>query len=339
MEPAKPYSDLRKAPRLALADAVPLPGPLSIHIEPTNVCNFKCVFCPESFDDFHEVSGGKFMLAPPDFDRVARQIKAMGTVKTINFYMMGEPFLNRNLCAYIRLAKDLGAAEKLIVTSNGSLLGQALWQPVLDSGLDYLRISIYGGDEGRQKSNTQAGVPLSRIQENIRGLKALRDGQGLAKPFIYVKMIESPDAAENQAFLERFRGVGDEVQLEPVMNWNDPVEGNLSKLSETELLEKPYFAKKKEKCPFPFYMLIINADLKVGICCVDWNKKTIIGDLNTQSLSEVWNGKALRDFQLAHLEGKRHSLDACAKCTYLHTAPDNLDALSAETFLARLPQA
>ncbi|HTB34681.1 MAG TPA: SPASM domain-containing protein, partial [bacterium] len=111
-----------------------------------------------------------------------------------------------------------------------------------------------------------------------------------------------------------------------------------SKLDGQALLAQPYFAKKKEKCPFPFYMLIINADLKVGLCCVDWNKKTIVGDLNTQTLKEVWNGKALRDFQLTHLEGKRHSLEACAKCTYLHTAPDNLDSLDPAAFLARAPK-
>jgi len=49
-----PYAQLKTGPRISLADQVPLRGPLSIFVEPTNICNFKCVFCPESFSNYEE---------------------------------------------------------------------------------------------------------------------------------------------------------------------------------------------------------------------------------------------------------------------------------------------
>ena len=53
-----PYSLLRQAPRVNLVESVPLPGPMAVYLEVTNICNFKCVFCPESFDNYEEKAGG-----------------------------------------------------------------------------------------------------------------------------------------------------------------------------------------------------------------------------------------------------------------------------------------
>ena len=39
------YKDRIKEDRLNLLDSIPLNGPLTVHIEPTNICNFKCKFC------------------------------------------------------------------------------------------------------------------------------------------------------------------------------------------------------------------------------------------------------------------------------------------------------
>ena len=119
------------------------------------------------------------------------------------------------------------------------------------------------------------------------------------------------------------------------MNWNDPEEGNLSGIDPVQLQKKGYFANKKEACPFPFYTLVIHSDLKLSACCVDWDKKVVVGDLRTQTLREIWQGESLRDLQLAHLKKHRQMLPGCRNCTYLHTAPDNLDGLTPENFVTR----
>ncbi len=330
------YASLRTQKRIDLVEAIPLKGPLSVYIEPTNICNFKCIFCPESFSDYEERAGGLFRLSPEDFAHIAEQIKNIGTVETLNFYMMGEPLANKHLIEYIESAKCQALGRKLILTSNGSLLNSDKYEKLCKSGLDYLRISIYGPNEAAHAANTGSAIKLARIKENVAGLKAFRDSHGYSKPYIYLKMIESRLPAENQAFLDTFRDTGDEVLLEPVMNWNDPEQGNLSQVNPTELQQSSYFSHKKEACPFPFYTVVIHSDLRVSACCVDWDKKTLIGDLRTQSLKEIWNGEKLRTLQLRHLEKRRHELEGCRNCTYLHTAPDNIDSLSAATFAERI---
>ena len=333
--PSTPYSSLRSQGRIDLVEAIPLSGPLTIYLEPTNICNFKCLYCPESFDNYKETAGGHFHLSIDDFKVVAKQIKEMGTVKTLNFYMMGEPFVNKQLTQFISLAKSESIADRVIVTSNGTLVKPAIYQDICDSHLDYLRVSIYGANESSHAANTQSSFRLSRIKDNIGGLKRFRDERGRNRPFIYIKMIESPSADDNHQFKKIFAGAGDELFIEPVMNWNDPEEGNLSGQARDTALSRQYFSARKQVCPFPFYTLVIHSDLKVSVCCVDWNKQTVVGNLRNESLADVWKGDALRAFQLKHLQRRKHELAGCKTCTYLHTAPDNIDSLTESAFLKR----
>lgn len=330
------YTQLRgSARRLDLVAAAPITAPLSIYVEPTNVCNLKCSFCPESFPDYEAKTGGPSSLDLETFGRVCDQILALGRLRTLNLYMLGEPFANRRLPDFIALAKARGVADRIAVTSNGTLLNESMAERVIASGLDYLRISIYGTDQESFTRITTSRIPFDRIRTQVRRLKELRDAQGLGKPYIYVKMIDNADVAANEQFLALFAPVCDEVAIEPVMNWDDPEEGRLSGRPRDELLSTPYFGRRKEVCPFPFYSLVVHSDLAVSVCCVDWAKRTVVGHLRTETLEQIWRGDALRRFRMMHLERRSHENPACRSCTFLHTAPDNLDALSPEEFARR----
>ena len=92
----------------------------------------------------------------------------------------------------------------------------------------------------------------------------------------------------------------------------------------------------KKVCPAPFYTLVIHSDLKVSVCCVDWDKQAVVGDLSNQTLQEIWNGQKLYAFQLLHLNGNKNELSGCKNCTYLHTCPDYIDELTSNKFNDRL---
>jgi radical SAM protein with 4Fe4S-binding SPASM domain len=322
-----PYSQLRHQPRIDLASAIPLPGPMTIHVEPGNACNFKCTFCPESFADYREKAGGLHMLKVEDFATVVRQIDILGRLKVMNMHMMGEPFANKNLEQMFKMAKQADIADKVICTTNGTLLRENRWQTVCESGLDYLRVSIYGCTQKAHEERTQSSVPLKTVIDNVRGLKTCRDSHGFTTPFICVKYVSS-SPCEDHMFRLMFADAGDETHVEALHNWHDPEEKNLAGIPTEELLSQPNFAKKKEVCPFPFYTLIIHADLQVGVCCVDWSKKTIVGNLRTQTLFDIWHGQKLRDFRLMHIRRRRSENEACSNCTYLHTLTDNVDSVA-----------
>jgi len=156
----------------------------------------------------------------------------------------------------------------------------------------------------------------------------LRDKLRRKSPFIYIKMIDT-FSSENEIFKNMYKGVADEVCVEPPMNW-DGQRDFMGNLYPNEKINKGLFppAKKVKKvCPFPFYSLVIKCNGDVVACCVDWSKQTKIGNMKEESLSEIWSGQHLREFRKMHLEGRREENEACRNCTYLYTSPDNIDNL------------
>lgn len=330
------YAERIKQKRINLVDSIPLPGPLSVHIEPTNVCNFKCKFCPHFFPNYKEKARGLFHLSNEDFKIVANQLSTVPRLKQLNIFLMGEPFLNKNLTNFIKLAKDKKLSEWYMVSSNGTLLTSEKYKALCQSGLDFLRISIFGSNEEIHGNITQSKIKLSKVKENIANFQKFKSLNGFSKPRTLVKMIDTGSVDENEKFLKDFTGLGDEILLEPLTNWNDPVEGNLSKKSKSDLMSTKHYHRKKKVCPYPFYSLIIHSDLKVSVCCVDWGKKNLIGDLRKETLIEIWNGEKLKNIQLKNIQGKKRDIEGCRNCSYLHTAIDNIDALDEKTFRSRL---
>ena len=338
------YSSLRNKERLPLERLLPLSFPLSIYIEVTNRCNFRCKFCPESFDDFAEKTGGIVNLDLRLYQRIIREIVDHGVTKVLRFYMMGEPLLNQNLTEMIGEAKREGI-ERTELTTNGTLLSPSLGQKLIDCGLDYIRISIYAVDQDRHERITGSRFRVAKIIDNIKRLKRLRDSSSTHHPHIYVKMIDSLDERENRLFIETYQEIGDEVVVEKPMNWNgyenrnlienaysaSGIENSVELLNQVELYEY-----KKEVCPFPFYSLVINSNADVVVCCVDWNRSTKIGNLKNKTLTEIWNGEELRQFRDMQLSRRRNTNPSCKNCVFLYTSPDNLDRISPEKIEAIL---
>lgn len=334
------YSSLRPEKRVNLVEESPIPYPFTLYVEPTNICNFKCVYCPESFDDYKEQAGGLHKLDLPTFEKLADQIKDLcgeRGLKRLFFHMMGEPFVNKQLIDLVRVASREKLAEKIFVTSNGSLLTEKIARELVTSGLDYLRISVYGTNQENFAARTRSPIDLNKIVENVARLRRIRDAESPdGKPFIYVKMIDTGNADENREFFELFSPAADEIALEDVMNWNEEQEKGLSQIDEQKMLSQNMFKHKKNVCSFPFFSLVVNADLQVSVCCVDWAKKAVVGNLKHHTLREIWHGDALHAFRIKHLQGRREELEACKNCTFLYTHPDNLDALSAEEYHSRI---
>lgn len=70
---------------------------------------------------------------------------------------------------------------------------------------------------------------------------------------------------------------------------------------------------ENDKCVLPFRQLIIRPDGKVSACCNDALGIITLGDLQNESIVDVWNGKAFCDLRTKLLEG-RGNVDLCSKC-------------------------
>jgi len=325
------YARLRDRARNSIASVLPLAGPFALNLETTNVCNFRCRMCPVSFADYEEQVGGVTTMPSERISRLFDELRGFPRLRVLRFHSEGEPLINKDLAALIRECNDKQISERTELTSNGSALTERIADALVDSRLTYLRVSIYGMTDERQRFVTQSKISVERIQRNVAALRRIRDAKRSSYPHIYVKMIDGQDAGEKEAFFATYRPIADEVELETPMDWNSYEQRDLAG-AVVQLGRGKERRPGRAVCPYPFYSLVIKASGDVVACCVDWNKKTCVGNIHEQSLKEIWFGERLRKFRRMHLERRRHENSSCRNCSFFNDVPDDLDSVPAHEF-------
>ena len=124
-----PFSTAYQCNRLTLMDVVPLDVPLCVCIEPTNVCNFKCLMCWQSTKEYEEGGGPFLNMTDELFDKLIEDLKAFcqhqgKKIKLIKLYSTGEPLLHPGIGAMVRKIKAADVCDEMEITTNASLLTQ-----------------------------------------------------------------------------------------------------------------------------------------------------------------------------------------------------------------------
>lgn len=328
------YKELRQQARIDLAASSPLPAPLTIYLEPTNVCNFRCVMCPESMPDYSERAGYYEAMDWNLYREIIRQIQEFGQpLRSLKLYFEGEPLLNRRLPEMIVEARINEIANRIEVTTNGSMLHSAAADALIESGLDYLQVSIYSVlTDDHARITGQARFTPADISANVWRLRRQRDQRGSTKPFIHVKLMYDSERGRRE-FERIYANLADEISVQAQHNWMGDIRSE-SLVQIKGLDEQP--TRTKRACAFPFYMLTVKANGDVSVCCVDWRGGLKLGNVAEQSLMQMWTGEKMQEIRMLHLAGSRDSLTACRDCDALFTSPDNLDSLTADEYARRV---
>ena len=75
-------------------------------------------------------------------------------------------------------------------------------------------------------------------------------------------------------------------------------------------------AKPTEPCEKPFSELVVYWDGKVGLCNHDWDNKTFLGDLNLQTVEQVWRNYNYQRVREAHKSSNRCKVPSCVDCCF-----------------------
>jgi MoaA/NifB/PqqE/SkfB family radical SAM enzyme len=309
--------------RRDLAKLLPLDTPLSLSIDPASICNFKCGFCAcgranrQNWAPHRKVGVLEWELFCGIIDgmRFPQQIKAL------HLYKEGEPLLNPRLADMVAYAKLGGVAERVDFTTNAALLMPDKGRELVAAGLDRVNISIEGLDDEGYKRNSGVNFSFETIVENVRSLYECRE-----QLRIFVKIPqEFLGTHTTNEFYDTFGDMCDEIAVEHLSNcWpefeydtGDAQASNVNGLDVTP----------NEICPLLFYHMTVNSDGTASACYVDWNRKLIIGDAKTETLTDIWTGTALATLRRAHLNLCRDTFSPCANCGELRLNQiDSVDA-------------
>ena len=303
--------------RHSLAEMIPLSTPLSVQLFPIYACNFKCKYCFQAipYDNRGEVCNNTTMSLET-FKKFVEDAKKFGDkIKAIHFAGYGEPLLHPDIDKMIKILVDSDVAEVVDIITNASLLNKTLSRKLLEAGLGKLRISLQGLDSKAYKEVSDVEIDFSKFKQNIKDFKEMRDRYNY-KTEIYIKILDAAlgDYTERE-FYETFSPMCDYIAVE-----------HLSPLV-SDLKYEDMFSSKKEfndsvrgdkraelkVCPWPFYMFLINPDGDVSPCCNHY-KPIVLGNINKDSIVDVWNSAILKTFQKQQLLNNRNVYEACRTC-------------------------
>lgn len=74
---------------------------------------------------------------------------------------------------------------------------------------------------------------------------------------------------------------------------------------------------KRPACAGLWNTPMVHVDGSLTTCCLDEGMKNCLGNLKENSLSELWNGKTINEWRLAHVEGRfSDSGPLCSSCNW-----------------------
>ena len=282
--------------------------PLELHLELTNICNAKCIFCPYPLQQRAEntMSDDIFYRAVDDFIRIGGG--RVGLTPIVGDSLIDDQFLERVI--YLRKQPCI---REILLTTNGILLDRFGIDAILTSGLSEITISTSGFD-----SQSYAAIYRSTQYERMRKNVALlvkRNVEMGNKVKIKIsfrsyrsenQLLSDPDFQEIKKFnpdldiAVAFSNGGDRIkELIPPMKFR---------------LSRP---RKYEACVNLYHGPTVLWDGTVMACfcltSMDAGHWLEIGNITKNSLLEMWTGDKLKEIRAQFSNNKKLN-PVCEKC-------------------------
>lgn len=275
-------------------------APYCVKIENTNACNSRCIMCPH--DKMKRRIG---FMDWKLFEKVVDECTRLG-VEHISLHGFGEPFLDKTFPEKVKYAKSKGI-KRISTSTNASLLNADVATRLVDSGLDEIVISIDAATK-ETFEKIRIGLDYATVETNTINLVKIRDEKGSKKPFVVVDFVElNENKNDKNLFIKKWKNIADHVSISPLHNWG-------GKKLQVERVHKnvPY----RVPCRLLWTDLVVNWDGTVPLCCLDTENEIILGNLNENTIQEIWKGEKLNNIRKKQIEGRFDEISMCRNCKF-----------------------
>jgi len=315
-----------------------------IQVEATSYCNAACTYCPYTVYRQHWL---RRHLSSETFGRL---LPVFRKTKLVHLQGWGEPLLNPHFFEMVRLAKEQGC--QVGTTTNGTLLGKERLTEIVDLDLDIIAFSLAGTNQENDKirRGTSLAQILQDIKildelkrerktskpeihiaymllhsglEDIVSLPSLLEDLGVSQVVIStLDFIPSQELVE-EAFLSP---PAEPANLENMLN-NIVADGKRRGVSVhyqipamepqsfcTENVQRSLFISSDGGVsPCVFTGLPVSKASLVKDGTVQAYTPLSLGNVNDESLSQIWWKKAYRNFRNSFSAGK--FAQPCISCS------------------------
>ncbi|MBI5642829.1 MAG: SPASM domain-containing protein [Deltaproteobacteria bacterium] len=278
--------------------------PFFIWIEPTSFCNLKCVTCPQSMG--RPIERGYMRL-----DLYKKALSEVSGFKPmmVSLHLGGEPLMHKEIAEMIRLAKTAGL--EVTLASNAALLTKDKAQEIINAGLDGITVN-FSADKASFEKNYK-GAKWDIVYNHMREFLEIKKARGSVKPIFSIQLLvnenEAASAGKNIEELKRlFNGLPVDSIIDVKMhNWSGDYADKSGKKA----------WGKGTPCSHLWSSMVIRWNGDVVPCCRDLEGDMVLGNINNEPLSEVWNNRNSVDMRKKHKEGRFKEIPICRNCSKL----------------------
>jgi radical SAM protein with 4Fe4S-binding SPASM domain len=289
--------------------------PFSISIEPTTACNLRCPECPSGLRAFSRPTGN---LRSDFFRKTIDDLHR--DLSFLIFYFQGEPYINPDFLDMVQYASQRGIYT--ITSTNGHFLNEENARKTIESGLDRLIISVDGSTQEVYEQYRKSGkleVVLQGARNVVKWKKKLKSK---TPHLIFQFLVVRPNEHQIPEIYKLAEEIGiDEVKLKTAQIYDyaqgNPLIPNQDRYSRYRKQADGSYRIKNQllnHCWKLWHACVITWDGVVVPCCFDKDAQYRMGNLQEQSLREVWQQQPYREFRQQLLKG-RDKIDICTNCT------------------------
>ena len=300
------------------------PGALLIDI--TNRCNAKCVWCPNP--DLTNVGAMDMDV----YRKIVDDYGSRGGVLT--FGTFGEPLMDKHMKERIEYLKRYPKIHKVEVLTNGFFLNDNIVSTILEHGVG---VDISLDELDKQTFEDVKKMSFDVVRDNIvKFLEANSKAEHPVPVNIRIKTIKTIEETLEQELFKIIASHNCSVALNSIddniiSNWAGKLdkesfikEYEISTADKTRFTHKRFNQKNIAPCTQLWKWMVVYWDGSVVLCCADMFSRSIVGDLKSNSITEVWNGLHMKNLRNQMVNRKRFEVPICQDCD-IHLSWHNLN--------------
>lgn len=285
-----------------------------INIEFVSYCNLRCKLC--SLDH----TKTKIRMSPEILKRFFENIlddKRFRSVKTIHLYNAGEVLLHPKLSEMLGIIQHFKKIfadrsvpfPRIALLTNATLLDQENSEILIHSQvLDNIRFSMDGGskemfEEMRERAKWDSFV------KNVSQFCELNKKSSKPIPTGIITLVDYKNKLNTDWMSAEFKSLLDTVdgyELRYAHNWGGDVE--------IEELNNKNKKSYKVGCSLLMHQLVLLPNGDVTVCCADLNSKGVIGNINKETLFDIYKKPQRLEMLNKFIRGKKKDIDLCKNC-------------------------
>ena len=274
--------------------------PPYLQIEPTSICNYRCVFCYQSDESFStKKSGHMGSMTFEMYKDIVDQVE--GKVDFISLASRGEPLICRDIDQMLEYS--VGKFLGLKINTNASMMTEKHAHAILAGGINTVVFSADAAVEPLY-SKLRVGGSLEKVVKNIKLFNDIRRKHyPQSKIISRVSGVKVNEEQEMTSMKGTWGELVDQLSFVTYNPWENVYDASVKNI--------------QTPCSDLWRRMFVWYDGRVNPCDTDYKSTLSVGKFPDMNISDLWLSNPYGTLRTKHIENQRQQAEPCRRCTVI----------------------